>query len=280
MSYNEKAKKTCLEKYGNASSLHCGGEKEKAIKNRAQRGNKEKIEKAKINFFQKLENNHFELISKIDDNRKLYGQKILIRCKSCGKEKNWTICAKVPVCRFCEAGSGRSKGENEILEFLMSFYTDEIVLNSRNIISPYELDIFLPKENIAIEFNGSYFHYINHQDDLLKYNLCVEKNVKLIQIPDIYLYQKKDRIFKAIKTCINYGGCIFLENGIHNNMFPLTKRVKIEKAISPKKIRFSELKNLGFKIPQSLEYLEIQFLGGASLQDLEWSEYSLSYLFC
>lgn len=277
MSYNEKARKTCLEKYGNASSLHCGGKREEEIRFKAQRGNRERIEKAKNKFIEKLNKNNLELVSKIDDNKKLYGQKVKIKCCNCGKEKDWTICAKEVKCNFCQIGSGRSRGENEIIQFLSSFYKDEIILNSRNIISPYEIDIFLPKENIAIEFNGAYFHYKNNQNDLLKYNLCKEKKIKLIQIYDIQFYQEKNRILNAIKTCITYGGCVFLENNIHNNMFPLSEKIKIKETIEPKKIK---LKNLKLKIPHSWENIEIQFLGGSILQDLEWSEYSLSHLFC
>lgn len=66
MGYNEKAKKTCLERYGNACSLHCGGEKEEIIKQKAQRGNREKIEKARNKFLAKLNENNLELISDIN----------------------------------------------------------------------------------------------------------------------------------------------------------------------------------------------------------------------
>lgn len=139
------------------------------------------------------------------------------------------------------------------------------------------MDIFLPKENIAIEFNGVYFHNRNKQDDLYKYNLCKEKGIKLIQIYDIQFQHEKDRILNAIKTCIKYGGCIFLEDGIHNNMFPIPDKIDINETIEPRKIKLRDLK---FNVPPSWEELEIQYLGGYILQDLEWSEYSKSYLFC
>lgn len=47
---------------------------------------------------------------------------------------------------------------SSLLSFVKSLYSGEIIENSRKIIYPYELDIFLPELNFAIEFNGTYHH--------------------------------------------------------------------------------------------------------------------------
>ena len=55
--------------------------------------------------------------------------------------------------------------------------------NVRNIISPYELDIYIPEYNIAIECNGCHWHSSINKDKtyhIKKYNLCKEKNITLL----------------------------------------------------------------------------------------------------
>lgn len=51
----------------------------------------------------------------------------------------------------------RSKGEQEVCDFLEKNGI-VVIQNSRNIISPFELDIFLPEYQIAIEYCGIYWH--------------------------------------------------------------------------------------------------------------------------
>ena len=55
------------------------------------------------------------------------------------------------------------------MEFIKSIYSDEIIENSRTIISPKELDIYIPQKNLAIEYDGLYWHDENHVEN--KYHL-------------------------------------------------------------------------------------------------------------
>ena len=81
---------------------------------------------------------------------------------------------------------GRSSYENEIGEFIKSIYSGPIEFNSKKIISPKQLDIFLPEKNIAIEFNGLYWHSEKYKSNenyhAEKFFLCDELNINLIQI--------------------------------------------------------------------------------------------------
>lgn len=85
---------------------------------------------------------------------------------------------QIPVINFYS-----SKGEKQIKNFLSDF---NLIENNRTIISPYELDIYLPNKNLAIEFCGLYWHSENEKLDknyhYKKYKLCKEKNIRLIQI--------------------------------------------------------------------------------------------------
>lgn len=102
-----------------------------------------------------------------------------------------------------------SKNEKEIVDYIKSIYDGEIRENIREIISPYELDIYLPEKQIAIEYNGDYWHNSNKQKDN-KYHqkkslLCREKNIQLIHI---FEYEwndesKRNKIKSYLKDILN-----------------------------------------------------------------------------
>lgn len=76
-----------------------------------------------------------------------------------------------------------SFGEKQLSKFIDSYY--EIIENSRDIIYPFELDIFVPELNIAFEFNGLYWHsdkFKNKDYHKHKTELCHEKGIQLIHI--------------------------------------------------------------------------------------------------
>jgi hypothetical protein len=52
----------------------------------------------------------------------------------------------------------QSKSEQEIFEFISSVYSGNIITNTKQIIPPFEVDIYVPDLKFAIEVNGLYFH--------------------------------------------------------------------------------------------------------------------------
>lgn len=80
----------------------------------------------------------------------------------------------------------KSKEETELLNFINTIYSGEIQSNIRGIIKNGELDIYLPNINLAIEYNGLYWHSErnNKMKDyhLNKLQKCQEQNIHLIQI--------------------------------------------------------------------------------------------------
>jgi conserved hypothetical protein len=102
-------------------------------------------------------------------------------------------------------GVSASKFEIEIVNFIKTFYLGEIVTNSKDIIPPMELDIYVPSLNLAIEFNGSYWHSEKFKPKdyhLLKYNLCKDKNIRLISIWEWETLKDKEKIKNFIKNTI------------------------------------------------------------------------------
>lgn len=82
-----------------------------------------------------------------------------------------------------------SDGEREVREYVQSLTDSEILYNKRNIITKpnkiYELDIFVPSKNVAIEYNGIYWHstkVVPNDYHLTKHNLCADKGIRLIHI--------------------------------------------------------------------------------------------------
>ena len=110
-----------------------------------------------------------------------------------------------------ECGCLSSKGENEVLSFIKENYDEEIIHRDKSIIHPKELDIVIPKHNIAIEFNGLRWHSEQFDKDkyyhLSKTLYCSQKNIKLIQIfEDEWLYKKdivKNKLLHILKLDVN-----------------------------------------------------------------------------
>lgn len=79
-----------------------------------------------------------------------------------------------------------SAKEREICEFLDTIGV-VYVRNDRSIIAPYELDIFIPSKNVAIEFNGLPWHCEEFGGKDKHYHLnktlmCEKNNIKLVHV--------------------------------------------------------------------------------------------------
>ncbi|MCK9477617.1 MAG: hypothetical protein M0R46_17005 [Candidatus Muirbacterium halophilum] len=90
-------------------------------------------------------------------------------------------------CTMCNPINSYSTSGKEIqlINFIKDNYNNEIIQNSRDIITPLELDIYLPNKNLAIEFNGLYWHSELYKDKNYhknKYIKCKENNIQLLHI--------------------------------------------------------------------------------------------------
>jgi len=82
-----------------------------------------------------------------------------------------------------------TKPHQEIIDFIKSIYSGEILVNDRKTIYPFELDIFIPEFNFAIELDGIYWHSgtntKNRNIHLEKTIQCENKNIHLFRILDL-----------------------------------------------------------------------------------------------
>lgn len=105
-----------------------------------------------------------------------------------------------------------SYSEREISNFLENLNV-KFVSNTRSIISPYEIDFYIQEHNLAIEFDGIYWHseLSNTEKDyhLNKTILCGEKNIRLIHIFENEWLFKQEIVKSRISSLLNKNERIF-----------------------------------------------------------------------
>lgn len=104
-----------------------------------------------------------------------------------------------------------TKAVEEICQILKENNIDFIV-NDRSVLERKELDIYIPDKNLAIEFNGLYFHREGLVDDLpygknKHYHLdkteeCLKQNIRLFHIFDDEWNKNKELILVKIKHAL------------------------------------------------------------------------------
>lgn len=85
------------------------------------------------------------------------------------------------------SGQQNSNAEQELISFIAKKTPEaKVITNTRKIIPPYELDIFIPDKKIAFEFNGQYWHSELAGKDkkyhITKTKMCSDKGIQLIHI--------------------------------------------------------------------------------------------------
>jgi len=97
-----------------------------------------------------------------------------------------------------------SREQREVYEFVSQFC--EAQQNDRSAISPLELDIFIPSIQLAIEYNGNYWHSFDRIETTqmrkrhaIKLDIALSNNINLMQIPSHCWKNKRNIIESMIK---------------------------------------------------------------------------------
>lgn len=107
-----------------------------------------------------------------------------------------------------------SKGHQEVIDYIRSIYSGNILINDREILNGQELDIVIPEFNLAIEYNGVFRHLWRPHEDteakrkgryyhLSKTQACLDNNIQLIHIWSSQWKSKRDIIKSIISTKLN-----------------------------------------------------------------------------
>ena len=145
-------------------------------------------------------------------------------CNKCGHRWQTTVAHRTSAktgCPECNRVFQTSFPEKAIAYYLERHFGN-IVTNSKQILDgKYELDIFIPEILTAIEYDGIAWHKkkSSKKREQAKYNLCLEKNIKLIRVSekednqycDIYIksdynnleYSKLDKVIKNTFLALN-----------------------------------------------------------------------------
>jgi hypothetical protein len=144
----------------------------------------------------------FKVLTKYEEygSRKLQ-KKLKVECAKCGDITKRTL-QQLDEGTLCWKCNPSSKPENEVAEWVESLGLD-VVRNSRKIIAPKEIDIYIPSKKVAIEYNGLYWHSeLNkeksyHSD---KSKACKDKGIFLFHVFSDDWEQKQDVVKSMIKN--------------------------------------------------------------------------------
>ena len=188
----EKRKKTNIDRYGYLNNLN----------------NKEILEKT-----HEIRRNRFLLKYSDYNFKKHTGNKLTIECNNCQCDyeidralfRHRTMYNITP-CTICNPiNSGESFFEKEVFTFIKSLYNGFIIENDRTLIHPKELDVYIPELNLAIEFDGLYWHssdYIHKNYHIQKTKACKLKGIDLVHIFEDEWVNKKEIVKSILKAKI------------------------------------------------------------------------------
>lgn len=109
-------------------------------------------------------------------------------------------------CKKCALDIRTSSVEKELVDYISSIYSGEIIENSRNVLkNSKELDIYLPEKQLAFEFDGTYYHSELFKD--AKYHQkktleCRKLGIRLVHIFEYEWYANKEKIKSLIRSAL------------------------------------------------------------------------------
>jgi len=135
---------------------------------------------------------------------------------SVNEKYSWTCCkcnnpfedilkdGRIPRCPICyPKHSGSSIMEKEIADFCKQYFPN-LIEHDHIILDGKEIDIFIPEINLAIEFDGLYWHSelngVNQSYHLEKLEKCLSKNIRLIHIFEDEWYDKREIVKSILKA--------------------------------------------------------------------------------
>ena len=132
----------------------------------------------------------FILITPVDQYVSRQEQYLIFQCTECGELQPKTLQAfeRGSRCYRCYP-TGKSNWELEVFSYVQSI-TSDAISGDKKVISPKEIDVYVPSKKFGIECHGLYWHsdgakqdeIFNKNKHLEKSVLASEKGIKLLQI--------------------------------------------------------------------------------------------------
>ena len=109
-------------------------------------------------------------------------------------------------CGTCFKSAQSSRSETELYAFVKTAVTGEVRSHASDVISPYEVDVFIPDHNLALEYNGVYWHSEATSTDRLRHkkklDACISKGVRLIQVWEDDWRSQRDVVESLIRNAL------------------------------------------------------------------------------
>src|SRR5699024_10645057 len=90
--------------------------------------------------------------------------------------------------------SGRSRGEDELADWIESIISEKIIRRDRSILKGKELDVWIPEKSVAVEYNGLYWHsegFVGKDHHAAKTAATRRLDIHLIHVwEDDWIYRK------------------------------------------------------------------------------------------
>ena len=194
----KKYKETSIKRYGTDNYCKSGRFRDKVIELFKQKLIDDGYDKIGYKFVQYFGNHNYELYCPHCNSN------FLIDVKSQYYNRN---VAGQEICTNCNPiQKSYSTAEKDLLSYVSSIYSGTIIENDRSAIAQYELDIYLPDLNLAIEYNGLYWHSDEMKPNnyhRMKSDLCREKGIHLIHVFEDDWVNKQSIIKSVISNFIN-----------------------------------------------------------------------------
>lgn len=216
-SFKEQYRSVCKNRYGVDNASKSDNVREKISKSAKNRNYSKVLKKRQNTNIQKYgyaTNKHVHMcqenVNKLNNIDYLIEQHV-DKKKSCQQIANELGCSPTPILtRLSDAGIqiskfGTSTIEEEICDFIKNNSNFSVIRNSRNLIPPKEIDIFIPELNFAIEVNGVYWHSELYKDRyyyLDKTLQCYDKNIRLWHVFDHEWTNKKNIIRSRLNSLL------------------------------------------------------------------------------
>jgi hypothetical protein len=230
---NDLIKKVKLEKYGD-SNYNNKEKFKKTISLKTEEDKKEILKKRRKTKLEKYGDENFTNVNKISASKKLttikqtnekiknHKVRVLslnedfsyqIICEKCGEENvvlnsrmNNRIRKDLDPCIKCNnIYSGTSSDENNLSDFIENLGI-KVIKGDRKILEKSEIDILIPELNLAIEYNGLYWHsemMVSKKYHLEKSEKAYRKGIKLIHVWEDDWEDKKPIVISRLKQILN-----------------------------------------------------------------------------
>ena len=132
------------------------------------------------------------------------------KCKKCGNIFYTALCYDSTYhkhCNICYPIQPNKSTDEILLARFLSNFKYEIKCNLRNIIHPFEIDIYIPEKKLAIEYDGIYYHQYDGSIKSKDYHLnktlqCEKQGIQLIHVFENEWKLKQDIVKSRLKNLL------------------------------------------------------------------------------